>query len=121
MAAERPGIGPGIDKSKSIEDLHHLRLMALLDELVRDRGARKAAADLDVDHRTLAASLESGRLTRRMRVALDRALLAGGGSPAREQQERATTSWRSGWSGSRAGWRSWARTQARAWPTWGTR
>ena len=88
MASERPGTGPGIDRSKSIEDLHHLRLMALLDELVRDRGARKAAADLDVDHRTLAASLESGRLTRRMRVALDRALLAGGGSPAREQQER---------------------------------
>ena len=88
MASERPGMGPGIDRSKSIEDLHHLRLMALLDELVRDRGARKAAADLDVDHRTLAASLESGRLTRRMRVALDRALLAGGGSPAREQQAR---------------------------------
>ena len=88
MASERPGMGPGIDKSKSIEDLHHLRLMALLDELVRDKGARKAAADLDVDHRTLAASLESGRLTRRMRVALDRALLAGGGSPAREQKER---------------------------------
>ena len=88
MASERPGMGPGIDRSKSIEDLHHLRLMALLDELVRDRGARKAAADLDVDHRTLAASLESGRLTRRMRVALDRALLAGGGSPAREQKER---------------------------------
>ena len=65
-----------------------MRLMALLDELVRDKGARKAAADLDVDHRTLAASLESGRLTRRMRVALDRALLAGGGSPAREQQAR---------------------------------
>ena len=88
MASERPGMGPGIERSKSIEDLHHLRLMALLDELVRDKGARKAAADLDVDHRTLAASLESGRLTRRMRVALDRALLAGGGSPAREQQER---------------------------------
>ena len=88
MASERPGIGPGIDRSKSIEDLQHLRLMALLDELVRDKGARKAAADLDVDHRTLSTSLESGRLTRRMRVALDRALLAGGGSPAREQQAR---------------------------------
>ena len=88
MASERPGMGPGIERSKSIEDLHHLRLMALLDELVRDKGARKAAADLDVDHRTLAASLESGQLTRRMRVALDRALLSGGGSPAREQQAR---------------------------------
>ena len=78
----------GIDKSKSIEDLHHLRLMALLDELVRDKGARKAAADLDVDHRTLTASLESGRLSRRMRVALNQALLAGAGSPAGEQRQR---------------------------------
>ena len=78
----------GIDKSKSIEDLHHLRLMALLEELVQDKGPRRAAADLDVDHRTLTASLESGRLTRRMRVALNQALLAGAGSPAREQQQR---------------------------------
>ena len=62
--------------------------MALLDEQVRDKGARKAAEDLGVDHRTLASSLESGQLTRRMRVALDRALLAGEGSPAREQKER---------------------------------
>ena len=84
MAAEQPGI----DRSESIEDLHHLRLMALLDEQVRDKGARKAAEDLGVDHRTLASSLESGKLSRRMRVALDRALLAGEGSPAREQKER---------------------------------
>ena len=84
MTTERPGI----DRSESIEDLHHLRLMALLDELVRDKGPRQAAADLDVDHRTLTASLESGQLTRRMRVALDRALLAGAGSPAEEQRQR---------------------------------
>ena len=84
MASERPGI----DGSRDIEDLHHLRLMALLDELVRDKGARKAAEDLGVDHRTLSASMESGRLSRRMRVALDHALLAGGGSPAQEQRER---------------------------------
>ena len=75
MAAEQPGI----DRSKSIEDLHHLRLMALLEEQVREKGARKAAEHLGVDHRTLASSLESGKLSRRMRVALDRALLAGGG------------------------------------------
>ena len=41
-----------------------------------------------MDHRTLTTSLESGRLSRRMRGALDRALLAGGGSPAQEQRER---------------------------------
>ena len=84
MAAERPGI----DESRDIEDLHHLRLMALLQELVRDHGVRKAAEKLDVDHRTLSASLGSGRLSRRMRGALEKALLEGGGSPAQEQRER---------------------------------
>ena len=78
----------GIDRSGSIEDLHHLRLMALLDDLVRDKGPRRAAEDLDVDHRTLAASLETGRLSRRMRMALNQALLAGAGSPASEQRQR---------------------------------
>ena len=78
----------GIDRSESIEDLHHLRLMALLDELVRDKGPRRVASDLDVDHRTLTSSLESGRLSRRMRSALNQALLSGAGSPAREQRQR---------------------------------
>lgn len=84
MARERGGI----DRSESIEDLHHLRLMSLLDELVRDKGPRRAAADLDVDHRTLTSSLKSGRLSRRMRVALNQALLSGAGSPARDQRQR---------------------------------
>ena len=84
MAAERPGI----DGSRDIEDLHHLRLMALLQELVRDHGVRKAAEKLDVDHRTLSAGLGSGRLSRRMRGALEKALLEGGGSPAQEQRQR---------------------------------
>ncbi len=88
MATKQPGTGPGIDRSESIEDLHHLRLMALLDELVRDKGRRRAAADLDVDHRTLTASLASGRLSRRMRLALNQALLSGAGSPSREQRQR---------------------------------
>ena len=43
---------------------------------------------MGVDHRTLVSSLESGKLTRRMRVALGKALLEGGGSPAAEQRER---------------------------------
>ena len=79
---------PVIEKSRNVEDLQHMRLMALLSELVRDKGPRRAAQELDVDHRTLTASLESGRLSRRMQVALEKALLAGGGSPALEQRER---------------------------------
>ena len=79
---------PIFEKSRSVEDLERMRLMALLRELARDRGVREAAQALDVDHRTLMSSLESGELTRRMRVALGKALLEGGGSPAAEQRER---------------------------------
>ena len=88
MAKEQGGASPRIEKSKNIEDLHHLRLMALLDELVQDKGPRQAAEDLGVDHRTLAASLDSGRLSRRMRVALNQALLDGAGSPAEQERAR---------------------------------
>ena len=79
---------PIFEKSRSVEDLERMRLMALLRELARDRGPREAAQALGVDHRTLVSSLESGKLTRRMRVALGKALLEGGGSPAAEQRER---------------------------------
>ena len=79
---------PVFESSRSVEDMQHMRLMALLGELVRDKGVMKAAESLDVDHRTLTASLERGHLSRRMRVALDKALLEGGGSPAAEQRER---------------------------------
>ena len=79
---------PGLEKSRSVEDMHHMRLMALLNELVRDKGVMKAAEALDVDHRTLTSSMQRGRLSRRMRVALDKALLEGAGSPAAEQRGR---------------------------------
>ncbi len=79
---------PVFEKSRSIEDLQHLRLMALLEELVRDKGIMRAARELNVDHRTLTSGLETGRLSRRLRGALEKALLEGGGSPAAEQKER---------------------------------
>ena len=79
---------PVFEKSRSIEDLDHMRLMVLLKELVRDKGVREAAGALGVDHRTLTLSLERGRLSRRMRVTMEKALLEGGGSPAVEQRER---------------------------------
>ena len=79
---------PIFEKSRSVEDLERMRLMALLRELARGKGVKEAAQALGVDHRTLISSLESGKLTRRMRVALGKALLEGGGSPAAEQRER---------------------------------
>ena len=79
---------PVFEKSRSVEDMHHMRLMALLNELVRDKGVMKAAEALDVDYKTLTASMKRGRLSRRMRTVLDKALLEGAGSPATEQRER---------------------------------
>ena len=79
---------PAFEKSRSIEDLQHLRLTVLLEELVRDKGIMRAAGELNVDHRTLTSGLETGRLSRRLRGALEKALLEGGGSPAQEQRER---------------------------------
>ncbi|MXY43048.1 MAG: hypothetical protein F4Y50_03140 [Dehalococcoidia bacterium] len=77
---------PVIDKSKASEDLHYMRLMALLQELVRDHGRKRAAAILGVDRRTLDAGLDERVLSRRMRTALDRALRSGVGSaPASER------------------------------------
>ena len=79
---------PVFEKSRSVEDVHHLRLMALLRELVRNKGVMKATQALSVDYRTLTNSLKDGTLSRRMRQALEKALLEGGGSPAAEQRER---------------------------------
>ena len=87
-AKRQPGTGPGIDRSKNVEDLHHLRLTALLDEMVQAKGVMRAARELNVNYRTLAAAKKSGRLSRRMRGALGQRLMEGGGSPAREQRQR---------------------------------
>ena len=75
-------------KSKAVQDMHHLRLMSLLQELERDHGRKKAAALLGVDRRTLDASLDDGVLSRRMRGVLDKALQYGMGSAAAEQRDR---------------------------------
>ena len=80
--------GTIIEKSRNIENLHDLRLMALLHELVRDKGRRGAATALGIDHRTVAGSIEGGRLSWRVREALEQALQSGAGSAAAQQRER---------------------------------
>ena len=77
-----------IDSSKSVRDMHHLRLMSLLQEQVRDHGRRRAAEILGVDRRTLDTSLDQGLLTRRIRGALEKALQSGVGSAAAQQRDR---------------------------------
>ena len=79
---------PVIEGSREVADMHHLRLMSLLQELERAHGRKQAAELLGVDRRTLDISLDEGVLSRRMRGALDKALQAGVGSAAAEQRDR---------------------------------
>ena len=78
----------GIEDSKDIENMHHMRLMTLLQELVRDKGFKGAARVLEVDQRTVAECAKTGQLSRRVRQALERALQEGVGSAAARQRER---------------------------------
>ena len=79
---------PVFTKSKSVEDMQHVRLMALLQELEREHGRKGAASLLGLDHRTLSASLDDGVLSRRVKSALEEALQEGIGSAADRQRER---------------------------------
>ena len=78
----------GIEGSKDVENVYHMRLMALLQELVRDKGYKGAARVLELDQRTVAECARTGQLSRRVRQALERALQEGVGSAAARQRER---------------------------------
>ena len=69
-------------------DLHRVRLMSLLNELMREHGQRGAAEVLEVDRKTLWRSMERGELSRWLTEALERVMMAGGGSAAARQRER---------------------------------
>ena len=69
----------GIEDSRDVENMHHMRLMALLRELVREKGYKGAARVLEVDPQTVTESAKTGRLSRRVRDALERALAGGRG------------------------------------------
>ena len=78
----------GIVSSRDVEDLYHMRLMALLQELVREKGYKGAARVLGIDPQTVTSSVKAGQLTHRVRHALERALQEGVGSAADRQRER---------------------------------
>ncbi|MDE2842522.1 MAG: hypothetical protein OXN21_03970 [Chloroflexota bacterium] len=78
----------GIDGSRSVRDMHHLRLMSLLQEQERKHGRRRVAEILGVDRRTLDIALDQGMLNRRIRGALEKALQSGVGSAAAQQRDR---------------------------------
>ena len=79
---------PVIEESRAVEDVHHLRLMALLHELVREKGNRGAASALGLDPRTVASCMKTVRLSWRVREALEQGLQSGAGSAAARQRER---------------------------------
>ena len=81
-------VEPVIEESGSVEDVHHLRLTALLHELVREKGNRGAASVLGIDPRTVASCMKTGRLSWRVREALEQGLQSGAGSAAARQRER---------------------------------
>ena len=75
------------EESRSLDGLRHLRLTALLWDMINDEGRVKTAETLGVNYRTLSRAVESGILTGRMGDALERCLLTGGGSAAARQRE----------------------------------
>ncbi len=77
-----------VEKSRSLENLHHLQLMALLRELMREHGRKETAEVLGIDPRTLDTCLERGMLSRRVVGELDRLLLSRDSAAAAQQQER---------------------------------
>ena len=84
--AEREDLYP--ESSRSLDALSEMRLMALLKDMIDAEDGAKTAKVLGVSYRTVSRAIETGRLTARMAVALERHLLEGGGSAAAQQRER---------------------------------
>ena len=72
---------------EAVEDVYELRLTALLRRLVRSRGYKGAARVLDLDPRTVAASVREG-MSRRVRDAVEKMLVERDGG-ARDELEEA--------------------------------
>ena len=67
------------ETTRGLDSVRELRLMTLLKDLVAEHDRKGAAEMLGVDRKTLAGSLNSGRLTERMYFVLDRMLREGDG------------------------------------------
>ena len=81
--------GPTREEIEDAEELHDMRLRALLHELARDKGGHRGAASaLGLDHRTVAACMEGGGMSWRVREALERGIESGASPAAVQQRER---------------------------------
>ena len=65
-------------QTRSVENVHHLRLMALLRDLVRDMGTMQTAETLGVDRKTVWRGISAGRLSPRLADAMELLLLEEG-------------------------------------------
>ena len=79
------------DSGRSLEGKRDMRLMILLRELVEENGGRKTAKALGVSYRSMSRAFEAGLPNRRLRDALERHLLMGGGAAAARQRETVQT------------------------------
>lgn len=76
-------------RTRSVENVHRLGLMALLRDLVRDMGTTQAAEALGVDRKTVWRGMSAGRLSPRLTDALERLLLEEGiADSARQRREQ---------------------------------
>jgi len=76
------------EATRSLDRLRETRLLVLLHDMVDAEDGAKAAEALGVSYRTVARTIDSGRLTARMTAALESHLLQGGGSAAARQRRR---------------------------------
>ena len=76
-----------VDESRSLENLRHIRRMALLRHMIDSETGEKVAKALRVSYKTVSRAVESVQLTARMSAELERHLLLGGGSTAAQQRE----------------------------------
>ena len=76
------------EKTNGLENLVELRSLALLDDLVKARSRKGAAEALGVDRRTLAANVDSGKLTDQVREAVDRLLLLGDAAVVAREEKK---------------------------------
>ena len=76
------------EETAGLEDVEELGLMTLLLVMVEERGRTKAAEALGVNYKTLVESIDSGRLSRRMRLALQRVALETEHAEALRREQR---------------------------------
>lgn len=75
----------------SLESVHEVKLEALLHDLLKKEGRLRAARMLGVNYKTVARSIESGRLSVHLREALMRRLLEQEATDAQEPEDGGTS------------------------------